>query len=141
MFLALLDTIVTIAFIGWVVHLLLGPKVDPTDDRLSKLLHEHEFFVRRPKTRVERFFLNFFSSYKWGRKFLGGTWEAYVHDMGTWHAIITWHWVEKRTRKTLGNTLFRIEEYDYLKNTPKPKPAETPADMPTRGPTSAGPQL
>lgn len=101
--------------VGFGFYVLLGPPMEDRPDRLTELMHQHDFFVRRPKTRWQRLLLNMFSSYAWARRLLGGVWVSYIHDIGTWHAIITWHWLEKRSYKESSLPIFRVEEYNRFK--------------------------
>lgn len=106
---------------GYAIFLLSGPKGPDHKDRLFKLLHDNEFFVRQPQNRWQRFFSLYWRDHAWARRLLGGIWEGYVHDMGTRSAIVTWHWVEKRSA-IKSHPLFRVEEYDQY----KPEAVEIP---------------
>ncbi len=68
------------------------------------------FKWRAPKTKWENFWLLFLREHQWVRRMLGGKWEAYVHDMGTSSAIVTWHWVEE-FHKNITQPLFRKEDW------------------------------
>lgn len=76
-------------------------------------MNTYGFKFRAPKNNYQNLIQLFFRDFEMGRRMLGGKWEGYVHDMGTCHAVITWHWVDDFQRLKDGPvTLFRIEDWD-----------------------------
>lgn len=69
---------------------------------------------RQPQSKWQEFVLLFFSRYRWGRRLLGGRWEAFVHDMGTKRYFIVWHWVKKLDTIQTTQGLLGKEEYRAL---------------------------
>ena len=111
----IVNTLLIGGMVVWIAHIILGPKIDTSKDHLIEIFHNAGFFIRKPKTRWQRYLLLFWSNRQWARRMLGGIWESYVHDIGTRHAIITWHWVEKKSNREKSSIpLFRIEEYRPL---------------------------
>jgi len=89
----------------------------PTPERIEwveKLNEAAGMRFRAPKTRFQEFINLWFRESQWARRLLGGKWEAYVHDLGSCHAVITWHWVTEFHRYPAGGNpvLFRIEDWD-----------------------------
>ena len=52
-------------------------------------------YWREPANNWERFLSLWFRDYKWARRLLGGRWELIIHDKGTLHFVLSWHWAEK----------------------------------------------
>jgi len=44
-----------------------------------------------------------FGNFSIVRRFLGGKWELWGHDMGTHHAVLSWHWMRDWSDTVLSN--------------------------------------
>ncbi len=103
-------TIVVMMLIWMIANAMGSP--DTWNDKLSGTMKEHGFHFRRPTSRWQKFWLLSSCDSIFIRRMLGGKWEAYIHDIGTFHACITWHWVDKFHTDYKGLPLFRTEDYD-----------------------------
>lgn len=66
---------------------------------------------RQPKSKWEKFLFLFCSSRRWARRLLGGKWEAYVHDMGSFRFMVVWYWVSEFGSPFSGAPLLGKEEF------------------------------
>jgi len=60
-------------------------------DKIHKFIENHV----EPKGIIQILLRAFFTDFDWARRILGGKWELWVHDRGTLHTVLTWHWVKE----------------------------------------------